>query len=129
MNGDDRDDELKQLFQELKRQDAQRGPSFAGMTRAPRPAFVMAWGRLATMTAALVIVSVTLVMFHARRTHTTEDNLQQWAALSNWQASTDGLLSVSNTPWAGTFTASSDSWIPTTNPMSGTTESTEKESK
>ncbi|NQU09600.1 hypothetical protein HQ590_02325 [bacterium] len=115
MNTDETESELKQLFREQREQDARHRPAFQRLARpaesdAPgRPGLTIPWLRLAAAAAVLVAVGVLLRPAPQDR-RIAADDWQQWAALSNWQAPTDSLLTVSTTPWGSTITTPSDSW-------------------
>jgi len=99
------DAKLRQHFQELRSADAHRVPAFSRVARAPAVAFP--WWRLAVGVAMLMTVAMPW-MIHRRQ---PVANSQQWAAVSNWHATTDELLTVSSTPFGSTITTPTDSWI------------------
>jgi len=100
------DDKLRQNFQELRNADAQRVPAFSRVARVPVPTFSMPWWRFALSAAVLVMVIFALML----KRQPVPDT-QPWAALSNWRATTDALLTVSSTPWGSTISTPTDSWI------------------
>lgn len=100
------DAKLRQCFLELRSTDTQHTPAFSRVARAPRPAVTLPWLRLAAGAAVLV----TLIVALAVRRHPVADP-QQWAALSNWRATTDGLLTVTNSPLGSTISTPTDLWI------------------
>jgi len=104
------DDKLRQCFQKLRTTDAQRVPAFSRVARAPVPAVTIPWMRLAAGAALLMALIVVLTLKHRPVT-----DVQQWAALSNWRATTDELLTVSSTPWDSTINTPTDSWIKNSN--------------
>jgi hypothetical protein len=114
MNMEQTETKLKQLFSELKARDSQRVPPFNSVTRAlPQGAStrrtIPRWPQFALLGAAVVVLiaGVAVVSF---RTHTRsfEKEMHEWAALSDWEAPTDALLSVSEMPWDNTTTSPSD---------------------
>ena len=99
MNTNGTESRLPQLFHELRDQDTHRAPSFERVLRdRPAPVTTFAWPRVwlaGAVAAALVVTSVTVSLFHAR-SHRLAFNTQQWAALTDWRASTDVLLDLSS---------------------------------
>jgi hypothetical protein len=119
MNTDKTEDNLRQLFHELREQDAQRAPSFDAVARPSASAdaaqrAAIPWLRFAAGAAigVLLAAGIALAIFRSRM-HSSEMELQQWATLSNWKAPTDTLLNVPCTPWGSTTSTPSDSWIAT----------------
>jgi hypothetical protein len=114
MNSDQNDRDLRQLFQDLKSRDSQRVPPFDALARTPNSAAVrwrVTWRRFRFAAAAVLLLVATLVF--VMRPDSLEAEMQQWAMLSQWTASTDALLDVSSTPWGSTVTTPSDSWLNT----------------
>jgi hypothetical protein len=101
------DHDLRQLFRQQREADAQHVPAFSRLRRgsdipvATRPAV---WWRRAWATAAVVVLGA---VFWPRAQPVV--NTESWATLSNWQASTDELFTVSSTPWGATLRTPSDS--------------------
>lgn len=92
---------LKELFNELKDQDARRVPSFDAVLAAsdagaanPGTHFRLrfAWG----MGAAFLVAALLTLMVLTFRVRSREAEVQQWAMLSDWAASTDALLDASS---------------------------------
>ena len=100
------DSKLRQHFQDLRAADAQQVPVFSRVARVPVRPFALPWLRL----AAGAVVVVTLLMVLTIK-HRPVADTQQWAALSNWRATTDELLTVATTPWDSTVSTPTDSWI------------------
>ncbi len=100
------DHKLRQKFQELRNTDAQRVPAFSRVARSPVPTFAIPWWRFAL--SATVLVTVIFALMLKRQ---PVPDTQPWAALSNWRATTDALLTVSSTPWGSTISTPTDSWI------------------
>ena len=100
------DDKLRQSFQELRNADVPRVPAFSRVTRAPVPAVTFPWWQLAASAAAVVTLIIAL-----RLKHQFVADTQQWAALSNWRATTDEFLIGPSTPWGSTLSTPTDSWI------------------
>ncbi len=136
---DPHDNKLKQLFQEQRRADTQRAPAFDRVLRdamrawhAEPPVFAVPWLRLAAV--LLAMLGVSLVVIHARRRETTVAvapppavDAQRWAALSDWSAPTDGLLTLSSTAvWGSKVTTPTDTLIESTN-ATDASQSDEKE--
>jgi hypothetical protein len=125
MNMEKIDKKLKLLFSELRAQDSQRVPPFNSVTRMSRESAstrrtLLRWPRfdLAGAAVALLIAGIVAASFleHAR---SVEKEMRGWTALSDWEAPTDALLSVSEMPWDNTTTAPSD--IPTNDASSDST--------
>ena len=114
MSIDETDRLLRRLFQEMKREEAKRMPAFDPLisTRPKTRPFSVRWLRIATAAAAVLVLGVSLTIFRGRPP-SSEVELGQWEALSNWQASTDSLLTVSSLPWGSARTSLTDSLIPT----------------
>jgi hypothetical protein len=116
MNTNQRDDNLRALFQELRRRDAEAEPGFDRLlggevsSRGARLSGLVLWWRLALGAGCAVAVAAALTMGHVRRQQVPPDTAQ-WAMLSNWHASADSLLKLSATPWGDTMTTSTDAWI------------------
>jgi hypothetical protein len=105
------DDKLQQSFQELRNEDAQHAPAFSRVVRSsPVQSFTAPWLRLAAGAALLVALIVALM---GKRQPIVDT--QQWAALSNWHATTDELLTVSGSPWGSTISTPTDSWTENSN--------------
>lgn len=100
------EDKLRQSFQALRAADAQNVPLFCRVVRTPRRTVTVPWVRLAVGAAGLVALLLVVKLNHPPATDT-----QQWAALSNWSATTDELLTVASTPWDSTLSTPTDSWI------------------
>lgn len=108
------DHDLRQLFRQQREADTQRVPAFSRLTRVPAESpWSVPWLRLATVAAAVVVLGVSVTMWR-RSAQPPAVNTESWAALSNWQAPTDALLTVSSAPWGSTMTTPSDFWIETT---------------
>jgi hypothetical protein len=138
---DQNDNKLRQLFQEQRRTDAQRAPAFDRVLRDARrvrpvetPVFPMVWLRLAAAALLLAALGVSLAVIHARRRETMPvtvamppaEDTQQWSALSNWSAPTDGLLTLSSTAvWGSKITTPTDTLIESTN-ETGSSQSDER---
>ncbi|HTS18374.1 MAG TPA: hypothetical protein VMP11_12435 [Verrucomicrobiae bacterium] len=107
------DGELRRLFQDLRAGDTQQVPAFSRVAQPPvtEASFGILWPRLAAGVALIAAVSMSLILFRAYKGRSA-DVTQQWAALSNWRASTDELLSVSGAAtWGGAITTPSDLWL------------------
>ena len=106
MNTNGTENRFQQLFHEQRDQDAQCAPSFDRVTRVtrvtPASATMLSWLRLAGAVAALLVVTGVSVNLFRARPHRLAFDAQQWAALSDWQASTDVLLDLSNASPAAT---------------------------
>ena len=104
------DDKLRQSFQALRAADAQGVPIFSRVVRTPRRTVAVPWLRLAFGATGLVAL---LLVVKLNRPPVTDT--QQWAALSNWSATTDELLTVASTPWGSSLSTPTDSWIKNSN--------------
>jgi hypothetical protein len=104
MNTDDSERRLKAIFNELKAEDLRRTPPFDDIARASRsaassshvvfPRFRLALG---TTAVALLIAGVALSAIRLHK-HSVEKEIQQWQAVSEWQAPTDALLNAQDAP-------------------------------
>ena len=127
MNTEQTEDKLRQLFSELSAEDSRRAPSFGAIMQGLRsatstPQGSSPWLRFAAGTAAVVLLIAALAPAAFRwRADSFKRQMQQWAALSDWGAPTDALLSVSDMPWGGTVAAPSDFLIKTTTESRDTT--------
>jgi hypothetical protein len=130
MNSDPSDRKLQQLFDGSRAEDARRAPAFdavaSGRRTAPRTA--VRWKHLAAAAAAIVVFGASLTLFHRRSApgpfdaahgHGPAVDYKQWTAVSDWRASTDSLLTVSDSPWSRRIIMSTDSLI---NSVSGETD-------
>ena len=79
-------------------------------SREIEPGFALSWLRLAAGAAALVAAIFLLTTFQKHQTTPTVD-VEQWAALTEWSASTDGLLASSSAVWGSKISTATDSWI------------------
>jgi hypothetical protein len=104
MNTDHSEQKLKALFNELRAEDSRRAPSFGVIARASRSGvsarpMSFPWFRLALGTIAVALfvagITVTAIRLHRR---SFEKEIQQWEALSEWEAPSDTLLSISDAP-------------------------------
>jgi hypothetical protein len=122
MNQDD--NKLSHLFRELRDEDAQRGPSFDRVVRRTasrsevEPRVALLWLQVGMSAAFLVALCASIFVFHHGKkpqisTVAEAVDTQKWAALSNWSASTDGLLAMSGNSWgsSSTITTPTDSWL------------------
>ena len=108
--------ELRQLFRELRTWEQRRVPSFVASASASVSApagsssrMSLRWFPLALGAIALVLAIASIALAaNQMRARSMQREMQQWAALSTWEASTDALLSVSSVPWGSSVTAPSD---------------------
>jgi hypothetical protein len=132
MNTDQTDSKLRHLFNEARNQDALRAPPFGPLVRVTvraretMPRFTLLRFSVAASAAVLVILGVSLALFYTT-TRQPAAVPEQWAALSNWRAPSDGLLNVSSMPWGGEIVTWSDSWIATTSFVPDTNQTNGKE--
>jgi hypothetical protein len=108
MDDHDVDRRLRRLFQAMRAEEAGRAPAFSRLAGVHPPKLAVRWLPLAAAAAALIVVGLWLL---APGPAETEVRLEQWAALSNWQASTDGLLTLSSGPWGSQVATSTDAWL------------------
>ena len=114
MNTNDTDDKLRRLFQEQRRQDELNTPILDVIIRKPlRSSFTLIRWRIAVITVIMFVLVISLPVIIKMKTHLDQIDLTQWELLSDWQASTDSLLVVSNTPWGSKVVTSTDSWLST----------------
>ncbi|MBI2441510.1 MAG: hypothetical protein HYV35_09080 [Lentisphaerae bacterium] len=102
MNTNEHDDRLRSLFQELKSQDLQAAPTFDRLWNAPprraQVHFFTTGLRLAMAAAVLILAAAPLAVYQVK-TRQAAAEARQWAALANWDAATDVLLTEASTPW------------------------------
>ena len=103
MTDDQMDDRLWDLYRESKSRDVRRIPAFSGLARPVlRPVVAHrapAWSRLAAAAVVLAVGATAAIVTLEHRRSTGE--FSAWAALTNWEATTDVLLSGVTTPWSG----------------------------
>lgn len=120
MKNDDSGRSLRQLFQDVKRDDAQQAPDFEDLLNGDRPwsfSFFRIAG-LATAVAAVFLLSLPLWRVMVReQTLPAEASAQQWKTFSNWEPASDALLAVSSAPWTGKFQAPSDALLVVASPQ------------
>lgn len=109
MSADNLDRQLKDLFSELNKNDAGHVPPFAGANGSviKRRQVPLYWPGLAAAAAVLIVAGASLSIVNVGPC-STEARVASCSALSNWQASTDSLLSLSSTPWGSRVTLPSD---------------------
>ncbi len=115
MNNDKTDNYLRQVFHEIRKRDEQRAPAFEVVLdeaeRRGKAVSVFPRFKLAAI-AALLVAGAFLVVFGPRDRQPQDETLA-WAALTDWQASTDVLLTMSDTPWEDQLIMPSDEWFGT----------------
>lgn len=111
MSNEDSERELRQFFQEMRRDDAAGAPAFGRVLHParPRPRLTLAWGRFAAAALLLVAVGLLPVVYGRYKARQSADSLGHWACLANWEAPTDALLS---NPDAVDPAAPNNQWIP-----------------
>lgn len=114
MKGDGTEEKIGRMFDEMRREDSAGMPAFDRLTRLPADARAAPGPRTAPLVrlaaAALFAVCVGLALARLERVR-AERELAQWAVLSNWQASTDSLLTSSSLPWSGNLRTTTDEWF------------------
>jgi DnaJ-domain-containing protein 1 len=106
------DHTLKKLFDEARQQDASNMPGFQRVLRkqAASPKASPAFGWMPFALAVALLVAAALLSFSIipkNETHTAAE-IEQWAAISDWTASSDTIL-AENTPCIGvSLSTSSD---------------------
>jgi hypothetical protein len=109
------ENQLRELFAELRHRDEQATPSFDSRTdaaqRLPRAAHGYAT-QLAMAAAVVILLMSGFAVANLRsRARAIESELEQWTALSHWQAATDTFLAGSRMPWSGRLETPTDSLI------------------
>jgi cytoskeletal protein RodZ len=130
---------LGRLFADARKADAEQAPSLAEIAggRRVRPRIEVRWLRVSSAVAAVVLL-VVWVSLSARKTPmqrvdaipvaaASAVELKQWAALSNWTASTDTLLTLSSVSLGSSVATPTDSWISAGCSESGRTSTNGKE--
>lgn len=106
------DHTLKKLFDEARQQDASNMPGFQRVLRkqAALPKASPAFGWMPFALATALLMAAALLAFSVipkNETHTVAE-IEQWAAISDWTASSDTIL-AENTPCIGvSLSTSSD---------------------
>lgn len=111
MQNDKTDEQLKELFRDVKKHDEARVPSFGGLIHGRESASLpfLTWPRIIAAAALIMIcIGVGLTLVGKPR---AEFDVDQWAALSNWRAPTDGLLTLSGTSLGSSIDSPSDAWM------------------
>jgi hypothetical protein len=102
------DHTFKKLFEEMKQADIALIPNFQRTLRKriPEPAVMpsAAWMRLAI--AATLILAAILSFNGIQKKHVSRE-AEQWASLSNWSATTDGILTASISTISDSFSTDS----------------------
>ena len=111
MKTDSQDRVLAERFAELRNLDGAEVPDFDALMRPRRHGrrIVVAGWRIAAV-AALALIVAGLPLLHGESVP-NEAELQQWATLSGWQATTDKFLQVTDSPWGNPWTTKTDKWI------------------
>lgn len=106
------DEKFQELFAEMRATDRKNAPSFqrmvhpANFRKDPARSFPVLGLSLAT--AAAIVVSALLVL---NSPHPRETVPESWSSISDWSASTDSLLTQSETFSSSSLTTPSDSWL------------------
>jgi len=117
MKDDQLDKKLKELFQDIRLQDAERMPDFRCLAPALHvqkynqrhiPVLRYAMVFLAMITLCL---SALIYYLNSNQPQTQNDEQDKWTSLSNWQATTDNLLTMSGTQTETTFSTTTDLWF------------------
>ena len=115
------DHTLKKLFDEARRQDADNTPSFQRVLRkqATAPQDSPAFGWMPFALAVALLVAAALLAFSIlpnSETHSAAE-VEQWAAISEWTASSDAIL-AENTPCIGVPLSTSSDLLFESTPIS-----------
>lgn len=111
MKTDSQDRVLAERFAELRRIDGAGVPDFDALMRPrPRGRRIVVAGWRVTAVAALALIVAGLPLLR-RESVPNEAELQQWAVLSGWQATTDKFLQVTDSPWGNPWSTKTDQWI------------------
>jgi len=106
------DHTLKKLFSELKKQDSGSTPNFQCMIRKQASAsddpHTFGWMSYA-LVAAFVLAAALLAfsVLPKNESHTAAE-IEQWAAITDWTASSDAILAENTPSIGGSFSTSSD---------------------
>lgn len=110
MHADQQDHEIRQHFQRQREEDARSTPGFFALLtreRATRTFFVR-WFRVASAAALIAFIAIIVPSLH-RHAAQPEVVAQQAEVFSQWQASSDALLSSSSS-WTNSSSISTD-WL------------------
>ncbi len=119
------EDKLKKLFQAQKAHNEKNIPTINQIINKPSGgAFIFFRGRLALAVCMIFIFLISLPVLTRIKHHNEVNNLQrqnpktentkdfsEWENLTNWQASTDTLLSVSASIFKDELKTSTDKWF------------------
>jgi uncharacterized membrane protein YraQ (UPF0718 family) len=111
------DEKLKNLFREMRVEDESEAPDFEKLVRLP-VTYLHKFAVLriaATITIVILLGAIASLMMTSPK-KTVSDTIasqsqESWAAISNWQASTDILLASNSAQPESTFTTSTDSFL------------------
>ena len=115
MNADDHDQQLRERYQALRRQEARQVPPFSRLvdgtsgTRTSTAGPPRRWVGLGMAAALLLGLGVALA-FLPRRSNQPAAAPTSWATLPEWRATTDALLEMPNLPWANQGETVTDAW-------------------
>lgn len=111
MNTEQDDQKLRSLFAELKREELKRVPAFGSILNMRREELPIFQPALIAAAAAVLVVVATGLAVYQLKAHRSAGESQQWAALSNWQATTDVLLLATAMPWENQNNTVLDDWL------------------
>ncbi len=103
--------ELRDVFQELRRRDAATAPSFEQvLNRRPIHMEAAPYYRVAfcCAAAAMLLVVAAVTLFRPAGHHAAEVDKAVLASLVDWQASTDNLLTLNDSPFDDALTSGTD---------------------
>jgi hypothetical protein len=125
MKAERTDERLRELFAEMRCRDESAAPSFGRLMREPPRQSSVAWLRLAAV-AGVAVLSAGLLLLSPGGAR-NEADLKAWASLSEWQATTDMLLTMSETPWSRASLSTTDAWIDDVSSVYETTDTQKEE--
>ena len=117
MKDDHLDKKMKELFQEIRLQDAERMPDFSCIAPVLRmqkynqrhiPVL-----RYAMVFLAMIALCLSALFYHmnSNQPQPQKNEQEKWTSFSNWQATTDNLLTMSGIQTETTFSTTTDSWL------------------
>ncbi len=117
MKDDWSDKKMKDLFQDMRLQDAERAPRFERLAAVPDsqkynqghiPVL-----RYAMVFLAMIALCLSALFYHmnSNQPQPQKNEQEKWTSFSNWQATTDNLLTMSGIQTETTFSTTTDSWL------------------
>ena len=114
MKNDDMDEKLKSLFSRMRAEDEADAPSFESCTPSNAVktfSYAPIWRLAASFALIAFLGAGALKLQTCSSRQSLESQTEKWTSMSNWQAATDNLLTMSDTHLDGSFTTDTDMWL------------------